>query len=144
MTVSEPGRYYTVGESVLVDQQVGGSNFSGQIDATVYGSVDSVRVESGGSGYAEGDALSVTNPTDGSGFAGEVAVVNGGFLVEQDDIDNGILLLEQGTGDQLVMEAQTNSGTNDVTKIKVTNSGCLLYTSPSPRDRQKSRMPSSA
>ena len=24
------------------------------------------------------------------------------------------------------------------------NNGCLLYTSPSPRDRQKSRMPSSA
>ena len=24
------------------------------------------------------------------------------------------------------------------------NEGCLLYTSPSPRDRQKSRMPSSA
>ena len=24
------------------------------------------------------------------------------------------------------------------------NRGCLLYTSPSPRDRQKSRMPSSA
>ena len=24
------------------------------------------------------------------------------------------------------------------------DSGCLLYTSPSPRDRQKSRMPSSA
>ena len=130
VTVSEPGRYYTVGESVLVDQQVGGSNFSGQIDATVYGSVDSVRVESGGSGYAEGDALSVTNPTDGSGFAGEVAVVNGGFLVEQDDIDNGILLLEQGTGDQLVMEAQTNSGTNDVTKIKVTNSGAGYLSLP--------------
>ena len=26
----------------------------------------------------------------------------------------------------------------------VIDSGCLLYTSPSPRDRQKSRMPSSA
>ena len=26
----------------------------------------------------------------------------------------------------------------------MTNMGCLLYTSPSPRDRQKSRMPSSA
>ena len=26
----------------------------------------------------------------------------------------------------------------------VYNDGCLLYTSPSPRDRQKSRMPSSA
>ena len=29
-------------------------------------------------------------------------------------------------------------------KIKGTNYTCLLYTSPSPRDRQKSRMPSSA
>ena len=28
--------------------------------------------------------------------------------------------------------------------LKKTNEGCLLYTSPSPRDRQKSRMPSSA
>ena len=28
--------------------------------------------------------------------------------------------------------------------IKVQNGPCLLYTSPSPRDRQKSRMPSSA
>ena len=28
--------------------------------------------------------------------------------------------------------------------FKIRNKGCLLYTSPSPRDRQKSRMPSSA
>ena len=33
----------------------------------------------------------------------------------------------------------------DLEKIKEMNpKGCLLYTSPSPRDRQKSRMPSSA
>ena len=35
----------------------------------------------------------------------------------------------------------------NVTKVraqKAINSICLLYTSPSPRDRQKSRMPSSA
>ena len=31
----------------------------------------------------------------------------------------------------------------DLTKARITYS-CLLYTSPSPRDRQKSRMPSSA
>ena len=31
----------------------------------------------------------------------------------------------------------------DTVSIEVTSS-CLLYTSPSPRDRQKSRMPSSA
>ena len=29
-------------------------------------------------------------------------------------------------------------------KIGEVHDGCLLYTSPSPRDRQKSRMPSSA
>ena len=29
-------------------------------------------------------------------------------------------------------------------QVKVTKLPCLLYTSPSPRDRQKSRMPSSA
>ena len=29
-------------------------------------------------------------------------------------------------------------------KSKYANQSCLLYTSPSPRDRQKSRMPSSA
>ena len=33
----------------------------------------------------------------------------------------------------------------DSGRVTVTNTGtCLLYTSPSPRDRQKSRMPSSA
>ena len=44
------------------------------------------------------------------------------------------------------------SGTTQVGDIAVSeadveysaNYGCLLYTSPSPRDRQKSRMPSSA
>ena len=33
---------------------------------------------------------------------------------------------------------------NGNTKSEVNYSNCLLYTSPSPRDRQKSRMPSSA
>ena len=37
----------------------------------------------------------------------------------------------------------TFSGVNLVT-ITGNGRGCLLYTSPSPRDRQKSRMPSSA
>ena len=32
----------------------------------------------------------------------------------------------------------------DYVKLKVEGMNCLLYTSPSPRDRQKSRMPSSA
>ena len=37
-----------------------------------------------------------------------------------------------------------NRGTTDRMKTQVGNNCCLLYTSPSPRDRQKSRMPSSA
>ena len=32
----------------------------------------------------------------------------------------------------------------DLTRLRATMNSCLLYTSPSPRDRQKSRMPSSA
>ena len=36
------------------------------------------------------------------------------------------------------------SGDVDLEEFTDNNSACLLYTSPSPRDRQKSRMPSSA
>ena len=38
------------------------------------------------------------------------------------------------------MEDMTKAMTSDNAKCQI----CLLYTSPSPRDRQKSRMPSSA
>ena len=37
-------------------------------------------------------------------------------------------------------EKKIESKLRDVARLQ----GCLLYTSPSPRDRQKSRMPSSA
>ncbi len=125
VTVSEPGRYYTVGEQVAVDpnKQKGGGGMVAQIDNTSYGSVDSIIVDVGGSGYAEGDVLAVTNPTHGSGLAGKVVVVNGGFALEQDTLDDGILMMEGSSTDQLVMEAQTNSGTNDITKILITNAG---------------------
>jgi len=36
-----------------------------------------------------------------------------------------------------------NSALRKVARVRLTN-GCLLYTSPSPRDRTRSRMPSSA
>jgi hypothetical protein len=125
VTVSEPGRYYTVGEQVAIDpnEQRGGGGMVAQIDNTSYGSVDNIIVDDGGSGYAEGDVLNVTNPTHGSGLAGKVAVVNGGFTLEQDTLDDGIIMLEGSSTDQLVMEAQTNSGTNDITKILITNAG---------------------
>ena len=48
------------------------------------------------------------------------------------DADIGVTVCRQEGGAAMMAEAQG----------KLT--GCLLYTSPSPRDRQKSRMPSSA
>ena len=125
VSVSEPGRYYTVGEQVAVDpnKQKGGGGMVAQIDNTSYGSVDSIIINTAGTGYAEGDVLAVSNPTHGSGLAGKVAVVNGGFTLEQDTLDDGIIMLEGSSTDQLVMEAQTNSNTNDITKILITNAG---------------------
>ena len=128
VTVSEPGRYYTVGEQVAVDpnKQKGGGGMVAQIDNTSYGTVEDIIVNTAGTGYAVGDALAVTNPTHGSGLAGKVVVVNGGFTLEQDTLDDGIIMLEGSSTDQLVMEAGTNGGgspTNDITKILITNAG---------------------
>ena len=117
------GRYHTINENIPVSQQKGGTALNALINQTTHGVIDEIIIESGGSGYAVGDALSVTNPTDGSGLAGEVAVVNGGFQLEQDRIENGILILEQSSNDQLVMEDATNSSSGDITKIKITNKG---------------------
>ena len=46
--------------------------------------------------------------------------------------------------DTLDWETATNVVTLKADGTQQTNGTCLLYTSPSPRDRQKSRMPSSA
>ena len=123
VTFVDRGRYYSVNENVPVSEQKGGTGLNAQIEQVSYGVIDDIIIESGGSGYAVGDALSVTNPTDGSGLAGEVAVVNGGFTIEQDSLENGVIQLEDSSTDQLVMESATNSNTNDITKIKITNKG---------------------
>ena len=130
LTVTSGGRYYTINEQVPVSQQKGGIGLSAQVDSVSYGEIEEIIVESGGSGYAVGDALSVTNPTDGTGLAGEVAVVNGGFLLEQDRVEDGLIILEDSSTDQLVMESQTNSNANDITKIKITNKGGGYLTLP--------------
>ena len=52
----------------------------------------------------------------------------------------GFIVQENGEPDVFVHFSQIT----DQTGFKSLAEGCLLYTSPSPRDRQKSRMPSSA
>ena len=50
-----------------------------------------------------------------------------------------------GRNDQLPMMVDSERGLGRPEKaLELGRSVCLLYTSPSPRDRQKSRMPSSA
>ena len=56
---------------------------------------------------------------------------------------------QTGFGKSGAVDWQTTIKTGDFTAVSgegyfVDTSSCLLYTSPSPRDRQKSRMPSSA
>ena len=51
-----------------------------------------------------------------------------------------IMLIYQGTA----LERQAALPEEEQKQVYADYQGCLLYTSPSPRDRQKSRMPSSA
>ena len=74
-----------------------------------------------------------------------VAVREEGFIVKSktDDLQREINATvlnagEAGWTDVPVVFSATNLQGDDLDGI------CLLYTSPSPRDRQKSRMPSSA
>ena len=85
-----------------------------------------VRFGEGALAFAEG-AIQKTTPRDG--------IVN---LITGDN---------QSTGDRMIL------GQNDALYLKLDNPHdvepgdlytCLLYTSPSPRDRTRSRMPSSA
>ena len=57
------------------------------------------------------------------------------------DDDNAIrIILEESLSSSGFDVKTFSSGDDVVNELK----NCLLYTSPSPRDRQKSRMPSSA
>ncbi|GAB5860668.1 hypothetical protein JMUB7552_27430 [Staphylococcus aureus] len=54
--------------------------------------------------------------------------------------------MSRGLGDVYKRQTNGNFGIDREFKaiIKASNSNCLLYTSPSPRDTERSRMPSSA
>ena len=46
--------------------------------------------------------------------------------------------------EEVIVTAQKRAESLQEVPVSLTAISCLLYTSPSPRDRQKSRMPSSA
>ena len=57
-------------------------------------------------------------------------------------INKNRLQFAEGNAIKYIVRASKKGGKEDLLKAK--HYICLLYTSPSPRDRQKSRMPSSA
>tara|TARA_Y100000592_G_scaffold99463_1_gene175614 strand:+ start:190 stop:3168 length:2979 start_codon:yes stop_codon:yes gene_type:complete len=132
IVISSGGRYYVRNEAVPVSQQKGGGNLSGVIDEVSQGVIEDIIIETAGTGYAVGEVLAVTNPTgdDGTGLVGEVSVVNGGFRLEQDSLEDGALILEDSTDNLIVMEDATNSSLGDVRKIKITNKGGGYKTLP--------------
>ena len=87
----------------------------------------------------------------GSLVAGELAYSNTTQVLYIGSTDGGTVVPIGGfrapgtlTANQALV-ANSTSGINRVIAANVVvNYICLLYTSPSPRDRQKSRMPSSA
>ena len=75
------------------------------------------------------------------------AVVGAGVYVMKLRSDNAILevnaiKLESAVAEQKTLIENQKKDFQEI--LDANNKICLLYTSPSPRDRQKSRMPSSA
>ena len=60
------------------------------------------------------------------------------------DDDNAIRIILEESLSSSGFDVKTFSSGDDVVNELKNDKPCLLYTSPSPRDRQKSRMPSSA
>ena len=89
---------------------------TGQVDIDIDGA-EKYRFTGGSLNFATGTAIRMTGITGGTG---------GGMHLD-------------GAGNNGRIAVFGNSGT-----LSLLHSTCLLYTSPSPRDRQKSRMPSSA
>ena len=91
----------------------------------------------------------VTELLEGSGvYTQTLQITNQALLAAADALGNGINVISGGlnvtvTSDMNMTTLQTviNRIYNVTGNVTYT---CLLYTSPSPRDRQKSRMPSSA
>ena len=84
-------------------------------------------------------------PWDGVAFG--ALKVRGPWVVERYFKHDETALDEKGwfdTGDVASIDVDGNMVITDRTKDVIKSGGCLLYTSPSPRDQRGSRMPSSA
>ena len=138
------------GDGILNDEETNTGDYIDDQDALT----DAANPDSDGDGICDGPATPdasiclagpdafPTDPaasldTDGDGMPDEISGESTTGLIEDDDDDNDTI------DDVTEMMCGTNPKVINALP-DIDGDGCLLYTSPSPRDRQKSRMPSSA
>ena len=109
---------------------------------------DSFTVIAKGSGYTSPPLIYLDPPTGDNAIVANVVAT-----IDSDGMVNGVTVVSGGQGYMTVPRARVIDPVGaqildvSVTGGRVTNIElltCLLYTSPSPRDRTRSRMPSSA
>ena len=121
---------------------VGGSNI------VTTGALNSGSITSGFGNIDTGSStITTTGLISGGSLDIDNVLINGATIGHTDDTDlmtvaNGLLTV----AGEISVTPLDICGTNITSTAAELNllDGCLLYTSPSPRDRQKSRMPSSA
>ena len=128
--------------------------------ATIANNADN-RVITGGSGVNLNGEANLTFNGSALGLTGDLSVVGGWPKINLQatqasgenyqiagaiqGVNNAGLCIRNTTDSVNILEIDTDSSRNlKVVSGNVIIGTCLLYTSPSPRDRQKSRMPSSA
>ena len=98
--------------------------------------------ESVGNDGSISNVLTVT--VSGDTFTGTDNVAFDGTKVSFGNVPTGLSGLATKRTDTTVEISLTGSATNNRDADDVSTLTCLLYTSPSPRDKRQSRMPSSA
>ena len=78
--------------------------------------------------------------TKGKGLQGHFDIDDGDGWFQQDLTP----FIDKAKEDRHFVEHHGQRADGDSSELSISVCSCLLYTSPSPRDRQKSRMPSSA
>ena len=108
ITETTSGQYYKTTDLIPVTTRMplGGVGASANISEISYGSISNIEVSSVGSGYENGDTITVNNTgTSGTGLSAEIAVTNGGFAPETGS------LLEQF---RFTLESGTPGGTGEL------------------------------
>ena len=158
---------YVVGETFTIDGTlIGGTTVTHDVTITV-GAVDGngVITSATATGFAPGitQAQTTLSPTttngSGSGATFDVTIADGVATVAVNAVGDGY-----NVGDEITILGSAIGGTDGVNDLTISVAtldpsslvsfgaivsgnridACLLYTSPSPRDRTRSRMPSSA